>query len=444
MAPLADPSAEAQQHIGQERRPHLPAHRVGVVSEEVSQLESLFDLLEKDFDFPSAPIQINDRLRAPFQVVRQELHLSPLAVHLHHRHDPPQPRWIEPTRSRGFHLHHVVAQNIAAASPLISPDHPELHPLFGARHPRYPAFEQFEEVEQVQIRFVENHNLPVQQARAHLPSFLGVAVARRVHEGKPGQKTLQVESQMTFRRRLAPPVLGPVHTVAHQLEGGRIHQMDHPFEAEAEPAAPPTAKTRTEILQVLQGLPKQFLRHDGVPLAIGMGKRVALRWRGSTNRREGARVQRQRVANVVESQTMGQLCEEQREHVTPGRVGARVIRHACLPSQLRNQMIGNEVADLTQQSEPTLRWLLFSAFCFHNRALWHGARQKPTLLSSETPSAYGMAVSKKRVWFGRLAGLARQISYKKSASLIRETLLLRVILRLRSPRSKCVDLLPRS
>ena len=88
MAPLADPSAEAQQHIGQERRPHLPAHRVGVVSEEVSQLESLFDLLEKDFDFPSAPIQINDRLRAPFQVVRQELHLSPLAVHLHHRHDP--------------------------------------------------------------------------------------------------------------------------------------------------------------------------------------------------------------------------------------------------------------------------------------------------------------------------------------------------------------------
>src|ERR1035437_1544274 len=56
-------------------------------------------------------------------------------------------------------------------------------------------------------------------------------------------------------------------------------------------------------------------------------------------------------------------------------------------------MIGNEVADLTQQREPTLRWLLFSAFCFHNRALWHGASQKPMLFSPETPSAYGMAVS---------------------------------------------------
>src|ERR1035437_456990 len=55
-------------------------------------------------------------------------------------------------------------------------------------------------------------------------------------------------------------------------------------------------------------------------------------------------------------------------------------------------MIGNEVADLTQQREPTLRWLLFSAFCFHNRALWHGPSQKPMLFSPETPSAYGMAV----------------------------------------------------
>src|ERR1035437_2870385 len=95
-------------------------------------------------------------------------------------------------------------------TPLIPPDHPELHPLFGSRHPGYPAFEQFEEVEQVQIGFVENHDLPGQQARARLPSFLGVAVTRRVHERKPGQKTLQIEPQMTFSRRLAPPVLGPV------------------------------------------------------------------------------------------------------------------------------------------------------------------------------------------------------------------------------------------
>src|ERR1017187_8997684 len=55
-------------------------------------------------------------------------------------------------------------------------------------------------------------------------------------------------------------------------------------------------------------------------------------------------------------------------------------------------MIGNEIADLTKQREPMLRWLLFLAFCFHNRALWHGAKQKPTLFLPKTPSAYGMAV----------------------------------------------------
>src|ERR1035441_6327316 len=55
-------------------------------------------------------------------------------------------------------------------------------------------------------------------------------------------------------------------------------------------------------------------------------------------------------------------------------------------------MIGNEVANLTQDRELTLRWLLLLVFCFHNRALWHGTKQKPTLFSPKAPSDYGMAV----------------------------------------------------
>src|SRR5438876_1440619 len=149
MAPLAYPSAEAQEHIGQERRPNLPAYCIGIMSQEVGQLEGLLDLFEKHFDVPPAPIQIDNRLRAPLQVVRQKFHLPPFPIHLHHRHDPPQPRRVEPTRSRGFHLHHVVTQNIADASPLIPPDHSKLHPLLSSRHPGYPALEQLEEVQQL-------------------------------------------------------------------------------------------------------------------------------------------------------------------------------------------------------------------------------------------------------------------------------------------------------
>jgi hypothetical protein len=48
-------------------------------------------------------------------------------------------------------------------------------------------------------------------------------------------------------------------------------------------------------------------------------------------------------------------------------------------------MIRNQVADLTQDREATLRWLLFLAFSFHNRALWHGAKQKPTFFLVEKP-----------------------------------------------------------
>ena len=47
MAPLAQEGAEAQQQIHQQRGPDLPAHGVGVVPEEVGQLERLFELLEE-------------------------------------------------------------------------------------------------------------------------------------------------------------------------------------------------------------------------------------------------------------------------------------------------------------------------------------------------------------------------------------------------------------
>src|SRR5712692_10533595 len=43
VSPLAEEGTETQQHIGQQRRPHLPAHGVGVVSEEVGQLERLYE-----------------------------------------------------------------------------------------------------------------------------------------------------------------------------------------------------------------------------------------------------------------------------------------------------------------------------------------------------------------------------------------------------------------
>src|SRR6266853_6265011 len=42
-------------------------------------------------------------------------------------------------------------------------------------------------------------------------------------------------------------------------------------------------------------------------------------------------------------------------------------------------MVRNPVANLAQDGELGLRWLLFLGFLFHTRALWHGAERKPTI-----------------------------------------------------------------
>ena len=103
-------------------------------------------------------------------------------------------------------------------------------------------------------------------------------------------------------------------------------------------------------------------------------------------------MQPQGVTDVVQAQAMGQLGVEQRQYMAPRFKGAGLLLHPSLSSQLRNQVVRNEIANLTQNRELGLRWLLLLVFLFHIRALWHGAKQKPTLFSSKTPSDYGMAV----------------------------------------------------
>lgn len=56
---------------------------------------------------------------------------------------------------------------------------------------------------------LEQYNLPVLQARAHFPGPFGIRVPGGVHNGKAGQKTLQVEPQVTLGGGFAAPVLGP-------------------------------------------------------------------------------------------------------------------------------------------------------------------------------------------------------------------------------------------
>ena len=88
MRPSAQKSLEAQEDVQEERAPHLPAHGVGGVAKEVTELEGLLDLFEEDLDLPAAAVKVGDGRGGPLKVVRHKLHYRGLAVEVDPGGDP--------------------------------------------------------------------------------------------------------------------------------------------------------------------------------------------------------------------------------------------------------------------------------------------------------------------------------------------------------------------
>jgi hypothetical protein len=66
-----------------------------------------------------------------------------------------------------------------------------------------------------------------------------------------------------------------------------------------------------ELLEVFEHRPKQPFSHFRVSLPVGVREGVLARRGGAPNGRQGAEVQPQGVARVVESQGVGQLGRDQ-------------------------------------------------------------------------------------------------------------------------------------
>ncbi len=62
----------AQGHVEQECRPELPADGLLAVTQEVAELEGLFDLLEEHFDAPARLIEVAYAAGTPFEIVGDE------------------------------------------------------------------------------------------------------------------------------------------------------------------------------------------------------------------------------------------------------------------------------------------------------------------------------------------------------------------------------------
>ena len=377
VAPLAQECTKAQQQIHQQRCPNLPPHGVGIVAEEVRQLERLLQFLEKDFDAPAAAIEIGDGLRAPSQVVGQEHHLPPFTVHFDQRHDPAQLDRISPPGRPGRQLNQVVTKNVTATARLQFASDTAAQILLGTGDPEHLPLRQVGEVREVDVGFVKDDDLTGGHAGAQFVGSPVVVFAGGVDDSEAGQEGLQVEPHMTFRGRLAPAMLGPIQTPCDQLNGGRVHDMDQALETEGELRSAAGTEARLQLLQMREHGPKQLLGQLRVPLAVGMGKRVLAGRRGRANRRQWSRMQVQRIRHIVETQGMGQLGIEQTHDVTPRTKRPRLGVHPGGSGQLRHQMVGNQIAELPQECETTARWLVGCGF-MHGLPCGRSTHRKPT------------------------------------------------------------------
>ncbi len=93
-----------QQHISQQRHPHVPVRPIKALPQEIPQFETMLHFPEEHLNGALVPLQLRYGVRAPFQVIGQEHHLNLLAVQVHQGHQTAQDFGI--LRSAAFSLQH--------------------------------------------------------------------------------------------------------------------------------------------------------------------------------------------------------------------------------------------------------------------------------------------------------------------------------------------------
>ena len=365
VAPVRQETQVAQQQINQQRRPDLPPHRVGAGAQKIGQLQGLLDLLEEDFDLPTAPIQFDDARRAPLQVVAQEGHRHFAPVHFHQRHDAPHQLGILPAPSRGLEPDQSVAQDFARGAFLITPHDLEAEVVLGAGDPENHSHAEVGQVGEVHVSLVKYDDFTRLDPGAEFPGAIGVVMPGGVHDGKTREKTLQVQPQMTFGGGFAAAMTRPVQARSNQRNGGRVHQMNRAAKFPGEALAGRAAeKARREIAQVFEDRPEELLSHFGGADFVGVGKIIAGGSRGPAQTGERTRMQAQGVTDIIETDAVGQLGIEQGDRMAPGTEGADFLIHSGITGEFGNKKIGNEVANLAQQIQFRGSWNGF-VFLFH-------------------------------------------------------------------------------
>jgi len=101
--------------------------------------------------------------------------------------------------------------------------------------------------------------------------------------------------------------------------------------------------------QVRKDRPEELLGHFGWTHFVRMRKSVACRRRGSAPAGKRPRVEPQSIANIIEADAVGELREEQSHDMAPRCKGSGFLSHLGGASNLGNQKLRNQIANLPQQ-----------------------------------------------------------------------------------------------
>ena len=83
-------------------------------------------------------------------------------------------------------------------------------------------------------------------------------------------------------------------------------------------------------------------------------------------------VQAQGVADIIKTEGVGELGEDQAHDMTPRCESAGFFCDAGVAGQLRDQVCGNQIAELAQEGETAARWFADRLF-FSSPTLWPGS-----------------------------------------------------------------------
>ena len=107
---------------------------------------------------------------------------------------------------------------------------------------------------------------------------------------------------------------------------------------------------------MLEHSPEEFLGHLAGANFVGVGKIVAAGRGGPPQTGQRTRMQAQRITHIIEPDAVSQLRVEKANYMAPRTEGADLLFYSSFPSELGNQKIRNEVADLPQQIQFRRRW----------------------------------------------------------------------------------------